>query len=521
MSHVDRAVAGVLLALGALVSADAAPRHTNRLAKEKSPYLLQHAHNPVDWYPWGPEALAKAQREDKPIFLSIGYSTCHWCHVMEKESFENEDIARVMNEHFVSIKVDREERPDLDHLYMTAVMAMTGQGGWPMSTFLTPDGRPFYGGTYFPPDDRYGRPGFKRVLLTLADAWKNKRDDLLATAGELTRILHDVSRSTTTGGGAALDASTLKTAFESLQDSFDERDGGFGGAPKFPRPHALTFLLRYHARAGEASALKMAEVTLDRMAGGGIHDQIGGGFHRYSTDEKWLVPHFEKMLYDQALLARAYLEAHQVTRTRRGGLQAAQEYARVARRIFEYVMRDLTDSAGGFYSAEDADSEGVEGKFYVWTPAELERTLGPVDGKRAAKFFGVTQAGNFEHGWSILHLPKPVTGLDRAWLDGVSRKLLEARSTRIRPHRDDKVLASWNGLMISALAYGAQVLDDPRYSAAAAKAAEFVLTKMRRPDGRLLRRYRAGEAAVPGFLDDYAFMALGLLDLYEATFDPR
>ena len=488
------------------------PSHTNRLSKERSPYLQQHAHNPVDWYPWGPEAFERARREDKPIFLSIGYSTCHWCHVMERESFEDEEIAKVLNELFVCIKVDREERPDIDQIYMTSVMRLTGSGGWPLTVFLTPDLRPFYGGTYFPPEDRMGRHGIVSVARAVAEAWRTKREQILSSAGSLAEAL---APDILPAQGGSPGAEALGAAEGQIAKMFDPVNGGFGGAPKFPRSHLLSFLLRSYKRTGDPATLDRVEKTLIAMAKGGMHDQLGGGFHRYSVDERWLVPHFEKMLYDQAILARSYLEAYRVT--------GNGAYAAVARDIFEYVLRDLLSPEGGFYSAEDADSEGVEGKFYVWTPAELGAALDAEDAALVAKTYGVTEEGNFEHGWSILHfdpsapLPPAETA---ARLAKAREVLLSVRSKRIRPHRDEKVLADWNGLMIGALAEGGATLDEPRYAKAAARAADFVLTAMRR-DGRLLHAWRDGEARIPAFLDDHAFLAGGLLDLYEATFDPR
>ncbi len=498
----------------------------NRLIHESSPYLLQHARNPVDWYPCGDEAFDKARREDKPVFLSIGYSTCHWCHVMEHESFENDVIARLMNEQFVSIKVDREERPDVDNVYMAAVQAMTGSGGWPMSVFLTPDGNPFWGGTYFPPEYRLGRPGFRAILALIADAWRNRRGELLAGAQRLTEHIRSVGPAS---GRVEIGAATLGKAYELYARLFDATYGGFGEPPKFPRSHSLSFLLRYWKRTGEERALSMVETTLDRMWRGGVHDHLGGGFHRYSADRTWFVPHFEKMLYDQALIARTYLEAHQATGKR--------EYAKAAADTLDYVLRDMTDEAGGFYSAEDADSEGVEGKFYVWTKAEISVVLGREDGELFSRVYGLEEDGNYRNeatgkatGFNILHVPRPVEqiagelGIEAPLLEEslsrMRRKLLDARGGRIRPHRDDKVLADWNGLMISALACGGQVLEDPRYVEAARRAASFLLETMCR-GGRLLHRYRNGSAAIKAYLDDYAFLCLGLLDLYETTFEVR
>ena len=492
--------------------------HPNRLIQEKSPYLLQHARNPVDWYPWGDEAFTKAREEQKPVFLSIGYSTCHWCHVMERESFEDPEIASLLNRWFVAIKVDREEHPDVDQVYMKAVTAMSGQGGWPLTVFLTPDLKPFFGGTYFPPRRRGSVPGMADVLPAVADAWQRRRNELDASAQRLTQALEE--RLAPQAAGAVSDA-LLHEAFRQAQAGFDSVDGGFGGAPKFPRSHELSLLLRYWARTGRAEALAMVRTTLDALQRGGIHDQLGGGFHRYSTDERWLVPHFEKMLYDQALLARTYLEAYRITRD--------PAYAETARGIFGYVLRDLRDPEGGFYSAEDADSEGEEGKCYVWTKAELDAALGP-EAELAARVYGVAPEGNFEHGRSILHLPQALpaaaqaAGLDeaalRSRLADIRSTLLATRARRVRPHRDDKILASWNGLMIGALAYGAATLDEPAYLKAAGQAADFVLQRMVR-DGVLLRRFRDGDARYAGTLEDYAFLCDGLLELYEAGFDPR
>ncbi|HWN83447.1 MAG TPA: thioredoxin domain-containing protein [Candidatus Udaeobacter sp.] len=496
------------------------PHSPNRLAQEKSPYLLQHALNPVDWYPWGEAAFTKARSENKPIFLSIGYATCHWCHVMERESFEDPAIAAFLNQHFVPIKVDREERPDVDQVYMQAVMAMAGQGGWPLSVFLTPDRRPFFGGTYFPPDDRFGRPGFPRLLGALAQAWQERRAEVTETAQQLTTHLAGAMRGGR-AGSAALDESWFALGIQQAASSFDRVWGGFGRAPKFPRSHLLSFLLAAQARSGDPEVLPMVELTLDRMARGGMHDHLGGGFHRYSTDERWLVPHFEKMLYDQALIARSYLEAYQVT--------GNEAYAAVARAIFDYVRRDLRSPEGAFYSAEDADSEGEEGKFYVWTPAELEALLGPEDGRLFGRIYGATADGNFEHGTSILHLPRTLAEVaadERVTPEALAsrlavmrEKLLAVRAHRIRPLLDDKVLTDWNGLMIGAFAYGARALGEPAYAETAAAAARFVLERLRTPAG-LLKRYRDGEAAGDGFLDDYAFLAWGLLELHAATQDP-
>ena len=477
-------------------------RRPNRLAQERSPYLLQHAYNPVDWYPWGPEALAKAASEEKPIFLSIGYSTCYWCHVMERESFESPHIAQLLNEHFVPIKVDREERPDLDAIYMSAVTALSGHGGWPMTVFLTPEGQPFWGGTYFPPEDRGGRPGLANILRSIAQAWRTQRRQIISSGQSLTQLLQ--AREPAEAAGA-ITREVLDAAVQAYTQQYDPEHGGFGEAPKFPRSHSLSFLLRAWYRSRDARVLSMVESTLEAMARGGLHDHLGGGFHRYATDAQWLVPHFEKMLYDQALLARTYLEAFQVT--------GKPAYAEVARDIFAYVLRDLRDPGGAYYSAEDAGAVGREGEFYVWSPQEIEAVLGPEEARRLNAVYGVTAEGNFE-GRSILHLQqRPDQRFDAA-----RAKLLDARSRRQRPHRDDKILTDWNGLMIAALAYGAHVLGEPRYAQAAARAAAFVLERLQR-DGQLLHRFRERHADIPGFLDDYAFLSWGLLELYEATFD--
>ena len=495
---------------------------TNRLSHESSPYLRQHAHNPVDWYPWGADALARAKQLDRPIFLSIGYSACHWCHVMEHESFENEEIAKILNEHFISIKVDREERPDLDQIYMASVQMLTGSGGWPMSVFLTPDLKPFTGGTYFPPDDRYGRPGFKRLLLHIAEVWQTRRTDVEEAASQITGHLRDLGRLETEEG--ELDVSLLRQASNGLARAFDSRHGGFGQAPKFPHPMDLRLLLRCWRRFGDAQALDMARLTLDHMAMGGIYDHLGGGFARYSTDERWLVPHFEKMLYDNALLVPCYLETFQIT--------GESFYREIVEETLGWVLREMTSPDGPFYSTLDADSEGEEGKFYVWTAAEIEQILGADDAELFGAVYGVEPEGNWEHGQNILHRVKTFTqyarlnGLSEADLrtriDACRRKLFEVRSRRVWPGRDEKALTSWNGLMIGALAQAGQVLDRPDYAAAAARAADFILTRMRGPDGRLLRTWSAGaEPKLNAYLEDYSFLLDGLVSLYEATFEPR
>src|SRR5579872_37389 len=508
---------------------------TNRLSHEKSPYLLQHAHNPVDWFPWGEEAFEKAARENKPIFLSIGYSTCHWCHVMERESFETEEIADLLNRSFVSIKVDREERPDVDRIYMMFVQATTGSGGWPMSVWLTPDRKPFFGGTYFPPDNRYNRPGFRSILEHIARAWAEDRDRIIESSDQ---ILSQLERqAAVSAGDAPLDPAVTDHAFHAFRRMFDPQLGGFGSAPKFPRPSVHNFLLRYYARTRNKEALDMVSVTLGEMAKGGVHDQLGGGFHRYSVDERWFVPHFEKMLYDQAQLAISYLEAYQITHD--------ESLAAVARDILDYVLRDMTHPEGGFYSAEDADSvidpskpeEKGEGAFYIWSFPELARLL---DRPRLDWFcyaYGVEQNGNVMNdphgeftGKNILFKARSVKETAakfsvsstevRSALEAAREILLAGRAKRIRPHLDDKILTAWNALMISAFVRGAQVLDEARYRDAAVRATQFILNNLYQPDSAtLLRRFREGDAAIDGFLDDYAFFIQALLDLYETVFE--
>ena len=517
--------------------------HTNRLAQEKSPYLLQHAHNPVDWYAWGEEAFEKARLENKPIFLSIGYSTCHWCHVMERESFENEAIAALMNRDYVAIKVDREERPDVDRIYMTFVQATTGSGGWPMSVWLTPELKPFFGGTYFPPENRWGHPGFGSLLTQIAQAWESDREKIEESARTVVEQLKKQVEVAPTRAGAAFEPGTMESAFSTFRHSFDSRLGGFGGAPKFPRVSVHHFLLRYYARTKNQQALDMVLLTLREMARGGMNDQLGGGFHRYSVDDRWFVPHFEKMLYDQAQIAISYLEAFQATGDR--------QYAEAARRVFDYVLRDMTDAGGGFYSAEDADSAiapdhpGLkgEGAFYIWSLEEIHALLSQPAAGWFCYRYGVRQGSNVESdphgeftGKNILyqahtvketarHFSQP-PGEVQAALDRACSLLMAARAQRVRPLLDDKILTAWNGLMISAFAKGGAVLDGAhnaaRYAEAARRAAEFVIGHLYdAPSGRLLRRYREGGAAIPGFLDDYAMFVQGLLDLYEAQFDRR
>jgi uncharacterized protein YyaL (SSP411 family) len=475
----------------------------NRLARETSPYLLQHAHNPVDWYPWGEEAFARAKAEDKPILLSVGYSACHWCHVMERESFENADTAAVMNRHFVNVKVDREERPDVDHIYMQAVQTMTGQGGWPMTVFLTPDGTPFYGGTYFPPADRHGLPGFPRLLQALAEAWTNRRADVLDNGRQLAGSLGQESR--LRAAGAPLGDEILFSAFQSVSAQFDEEHGGLGGAPKFPQPMIWEFVLRFARRSDNPYARRMVHTTLVKMARGGMYDQLGGGFARYSVDPLWLVPHFEKMLYDNAQLASLYLHAWQAF--------ADPECRRIAEETLDYVLREMTDPAGGFYSAQDADSEGHEGKFFVWTADEIRAVLG-AEADAAMAYWGLDRGSNFE-GKNILWVPgDPAPERAAEW----RRKLFEVRERRVKPGRDDKVLAAWNGLMGRAFAEAGRALGRADYLAAARHNAEFVLNSMR-VNGRLLRTWKAGQAKLKGYLEDYAMVTAALLELYAATFD--
>jgi uncharacterized protein YyaL (SSP411 family) len=495
------------------------PHKKNRLASETSPYLLQHATNPVDWHPWGPVALARAKSEDKPIFLSIGYSACHWCHVMERESFENPEIAALMNEHFINIKVDREERPDLDQIYMSAIMAMTGHGGWPMSVFLTPDLKPFYGGTYFPPTDSRGMAGFPRVLSSVHQAWRDRRDEIIDSAAQMTEQLRSFGTSPKAIG--ALEIKLLDQAARMLMRGFDPLHGGFGHAPKFPHPMDLKVLLRHHARTGDSQALHVVQHTLDKMARGGIYDHLGGGFARYSTDDRWLVPHFEKMLYDNALLASTYLEAYQATHD--------ADFGRVASETMDYILRRMTDPQGPFYSTEDADSESVEGKYYVWSAAEVSDVLGTDQAKTFCYVYDVTEQGNWED-HNILNLPRTLNqaaklmGRDedqlRDELAASRRKLLDVREGRVPPAKDTKVLVSWNGLMIAALAEGARILKDERYLTAAERAAEFILERMRRDDGRLLHTYKDNQAKLDAYLDDYADLIDGLARLYEATGSP-
>ncbi|HEX2204713.1 MAG TPA: thioredoxin domain-containing protein [Longimicrobium sp.] len=492
----------------------------NRLANETSPYLLQHKDNPVDWFPWGPEALQKARDEDKPILLSVGYSACHWCHVMEHESFENPETAALMNRLYVNVKVDREERPDIDSIYMTAVQQMTGHGGWPMTVFLTPDGAPFYGGTYYPPEPRYGMPSFRQLLAGIHDAWRDRRDDVHKSAGELKTMLQESAA--LRPPASELDPSILDRAYHTLAARFDARWGGFGGAPKFPQPMTLEAMLRQWKRTGSEEPLRMAALTLQRMAEGGMYDHLGGGFARYSVDAKWLVPHFEKMLYDNALLARAYLH----------GWQAAGDpaFRRVVEETLDWTVREMRSPEGGFHSAYDADSEGEEGKFYVWSVDEVDSLLGPEDGPLVRRYHDVTEGGNFE-GHNILHTALPLeTVAEEAGVtpdrlrDAVERgrkTLYDVRAKRVWPGLDDKVLTSWNAMMLHAFAEAARVLEREDYLRIAVENADFLLRSLRDGDGRLLRTYKDGRAKIGAFLEDHALLVDALVAVYEATGDPR
>jgi uncharacterized protein YyaL (SSP411 family) len=500
-------------------------RWANRLGSEKSPYLLQHADNPVDWYPWGDEAFARAKQADKPILLSIGYSTCHWCHVMEHESFEDPEVADLMNQTFISIKVDREERPDIDNVYMTVCQMLTGSGGWPLTIVMTPDKVPFFAATYIPRETRFGRVGMVELVPRIRDLWITKRGEVLASAGRIASALSAIS---SPSPGEELDEGVLEAGYRQIADRFDTKHGGFGNAPKFPTPHNLFFLLRYWRRSGQRDALAMVERTLEAMRAGGIYDHVGFGFHRYSTDARWLVPHFEKMLYDQALLAMAYTEAYQAT--------GKETYGVAAREILAYVLRDMTSPEGAFYSAEDADSEGREGKFYVWTAAEIDHVLGSADGALAKCIFNVKEEGNlaeeatqFGPGANILHITEPTdemaseVGMTPAELGkqvkALREKLFTHRRGRIHPHKDDKVLTDWNGLMIAALAKAGQALGEASYTEAACRAADFLLDRMRPSDGTLFHRYRDGDAGIGANINDYAFLIWGLIEVYEASFE--
>ena len=498
----------------------------NRLQKEQSPYLLMHANHPVNWYPWGEEAFEAARRENKPIFLSIGYSTCHWCHVMARESFADEEVAKVLNTSFISIKVDREERPDIDHLYMRATQMMTGRGGWPLTVILTPERKPFFAGTYFPKTVLWGRPGLMQLLPQLAEAWQFDRDKILANSDRITQILKEASA---TSPGKELGHDVFEKALTTLSELFDPINGGFGNVPKFPRAHTLTFLLRQYQLTGEAGNLKMASKTLSQMRLGGIYDHVGFGFHRYATDASWKIPHFEKMLYDQALLAMVYAEAYQLT--------SDPGYARTAREILTYLMRDMRSTEGGFFSAEDADSESQEGKYYLWTLEELQSTLGQANALLAQRLYHLSSEGNFtspqrdDTGTNILALPKPLKQLAselglsmpdlQVRLETIRKKLLAARHQRIRPLKDDKILTDWNGLTIAAFAAAGNAFGDTRYVRTAEAAADFVLSRLRNKDGRLLKRYRKGQAGLTAHLDDYAFTVWGLIELYQAGYKTR
>ncbi|KQX67927.1 thioredoxin domain-containing protein [Paenibacillus sp. Root444D2] len=496
-------------------------RKPNLLINEKSPYLLQHAYNPINWHSWNSEAFEIAKLENKPIFLSVGYSCCHWCHVMAHESFEDQIVADMLNKDFISIKVDREERPDVDHIYMAVCQAMTGQGGWPLTVFLTPEKKPFFAGTYFPRSRKYNRAGMVEIVAQIADKWKEDPDRIREVGDQV--IQETTSRLLEHRTGGEVTEETLHEAFRLYDKMFDPEHGGFGSSPKFPTSHNLSFLLRYYQKTGNARALEIVEKTLDSMHRGGMYDHIGFGFSRYSVDEKWLVPHFEKMLYDNALLIMTYIEAYQVT--------GKEKYAEVAEQIITYVLRDMTDEGGAFYSAEDADSEGEEGKFYVWTPDEVEDVLGIEEGDLYSELYDITESGNFE-GHNIPNLigttmesfarrkQIPLDELKQR-IEAARVKLFAHREQRIHPGKDDKILTAWNGLMIAALSKAARALDKPAYAEAAAKAAEFLLRELRREDGRLLARYRDGEAAFLGYVDDYAFLVCGLIELYEATFELR
>ena len=501
-------------------------KHKNRLADSQSPYLLQHASNPVDWYPWGDEAFEKAKEENKPIFLSIGYSTCHWCHVMEHESFEDSTVASQLNEFFVSIKVDREEMPEVDHMYMSVCQAMTGRGGWPLTIVMTPDKEPFFAGTYFPKQGRGQQPGMLQLIPSLANAWKLKQGEIRGTIDKIQDYLTKINTSVP---GEEWEETMIRSAFSEYASSFDPDYGGFGKAPKFPSPHNLIFLLRFSKLFDDPTSLKMVETTLENMRLGGMFDHIGLGFHRYSTDKRWFLPHFEKMLYDQAMISMAYLEAYQLT--------GKEDYAKVAREIFTYVLRDMTDKKGGFYSGEDADSEGEEGTFYLWTKEEFIEIFGPEEGGKLAKIFGFIDVGNFHDessgqstGKNIPYFSKEKAQIAKkvkmssmeefnAFVDISREQLFNIREERIHPLKDDKILTDWNGLMIAALALGGQVLKEPSYTQAAEKAARFVNQELRDKKGRLMKRHRLGESGLPPHIDDYSFMIWGLLNLYETTFD--
>ncbi|HYJ92192.1 MAG TPA: thioredoxin domain-containing protein [Pyrinomonadaceae bacterium] len=494
-------------------------KHTNRLINETSPYLLQHAHNPVDWYAWDDEAFVKAKAEDKPVLVSIGYSACHWCHVMEHESFEDEATARIMNDNFVNIKVDMEERPDVDQIYMTFVQLTTGRGGWPMTVFMTPDKLPFFGGTYFPPAPRYGMPSFQQILTSIAEAYRDRRDEILRSANDILGELRRITIPDTSATGFSTDL--LDGAFENFSRSFDAKNGGFGGAPKFPPSMSLEFLLRYWKRTGNERALEMVERTARKMAEGGIYDQLGGGFHRYSVDAVWLVPHFEKMLYDNAQLIRIYLHLFQITKD--------EFFKGVAVQTLDYVKREMLDASGGFYSTQDADSEGEEGKFFVWTPAEVEAILGEKDAQVFNFFYDVSEDGNFE-GKNILNIQFTVDAaaealkMDTADVESTlshgRKKLFEEREKRTKPNRDEKILTAWNGLMLAAFAEAAAVLRNEEYLAVAKQNADFLLDQLRH-DGSLLRTWKSGKAKLNAYIEDYANLADGLMELFQVSGEAR
>ncbi len=491
-------------------------KYVNRLAKESSPYLLQHKNNPVDWYPWGQEAFDRAKELDRPIFLSIGYSTCHWCHVMEHESFEDEQVAQLLNENFISVKVDREERPEIDHVYMSVCQAMTGRGGWPLTIIMTPQKEPFFAGTYFPKSGRLGRPGMLELLPSIANAWKNKRTELVQSAQKVNEFLQNSNQKKQ---GEELDESILTDTFSQFVNRYDKIHGGFSTQPKFPSPHNLIYLLRYHHMTGDKTALMMVETTLQKMRLGGIFDHVGFGFHRYSTDKEWLVPHFEKMLYDQAMLTMAYAEAYQITKT--------PEYKQTAEEILTYVLRDMTDSRGGFYSAEDADSEGEEGLFYLWTIEELKSMFDESDVTFLTQLYSLESQGNFKDeatgqfiGRNIFYLEEKINTNDELErLARVRNTLFEHREKRIHPLKDDKILTDWNGLMIAAFAKAGMAFENPRYIDAAKNSTQFLLRNLTDDTGRLKKRYRNGNAGLDAHLDDYAFLIWGLLELYDATLD--
>ena len=487
----------------------------NHLSNEKSPYLIQHAENPVDWYPWNDQAFEKAKKEDKPIFLSIGYSTCHWCHVMAHESFEDEEVAELMNEIFISIKVDREERPDIDKIYMTICQMMTGSGGWPLTIIMTPEKKPFFAGTYFPKHTRFGRIGLIDLIKRIKELWNNQRSEVINSSDQITFSLQNIDQESP---GEKFSMNILRKTYQQLSRQFDSINGGFGNRPKFPTPHNLIFLLRYWRRTGNGKALEMVEKTLQAMRKGGIYDHIGFGFHRYSTDSTWLVPHFEKMLYDQALIAIAYTEAYQATKN--------ELYKKTAQEVFSYVLRDMTAPEGGFYSAEDADSEGEEGKFYIWSKKKLEEILEKDELDLAIKFFNIEESGNYleeasgkKTGNNILHLKNFPEKEFQVTLEKIRFKLFKEREKRIHPHKDDKIITDWNGLMIAALAKGSTVFQEEKYLHAAKNAVHFILTNLRKTNGKLLHRYKDGVSEIKAFLTDYAFLIWGLIELYEATFD--